>query len=72
MPSIGTCDGSTHKRQEGFLEYPTPNTFPSTVRLALGWKTTVSLQVTVHASDSFSTISVGFKLDSLGLENTLS
>ena len=67
-----TCAGSTHKRQEGFLEFPPPNTFPSTVRLALGCNTTVSLHATVHPSDSFNTISVGFKLDSLVLGNTIS
>ena len=38
MPSIGTCAGSTHKRRDGFLEF-LPNSFPSTVCLALGCNT---------------------------------
>jgi len=66
MPSIGTCASSTHKRQEGFLEFP-PCTFPSTVCLALGCNTTVSLLMTVHASESFSSTSRGCGLISLVL-----
>jgi hypothetical protein len=61
MPSTGTCAGSTHKRQERFLEFP-PRTFPSTVCLALGCNRTVSFLTTVHASESFSTTSCGFGL----------
>jgi len=64
MPSTGTCAGSTHKRREGFLEFP-PSTSPSTVCLALGCNTTVSLLTTVHASDSFSITSYGFGLVSI-------
>jgi len=64
MVSIGTCAGSTHKRQEGFLEFP-PSTFPSTVCLAVGSNTTVSLLMTVHASESFITTSCGCGLISL-------
>jgi len=63
MPWIGTWAGSTHKSQEGFLEFP-PCTFPSTVCLALGCNTTVSLLITVHASESFRTTSCGGKLTS--------
>jgi len=66
MPSIGTWAGSTHKRQDGFLEFP-PCTFPITVCLVLGCNTTVSLLITVHASESFSTTSCGGKLTSLVL-----
>ena len=66
MPSIGTCAGSTHKRQEGFLEFP-PGTFPSSYALALSCYTTVSLLMTVHASESFSTNSCGCGLISLVL-----
>ena len=64
MPSIGTCAGSTHKRQEGFLEFP-PCTFPSTECLALGYNTTISLLMTVHASESFNTTSCSCRLISL-------
>jgi len=64
MPSMGTFVGSTHRRQKGFLELP-PCTFPSTVCLALGCNTPVSLLMTVHASESFSIISCGFGLVSL-------
>ena len=64
MPSIGTRAGSTHKRQEGFLEFA-PCTFPSTVCLALGCNTTVSLLMIVHASESFITTSCGCRLISL-------
>jgi hypothetical protein len=63
MPSMGTFAGSTHRRQEGFLEFP-PCTFSSTVCLALGCNTTVSLLMTVHASESCN-ISCGFELVSL-------
>ena len=66
MPLIGTGAVSTHKRQEGFLELP-PSIFTSTVRLALGYNTTVSLLMTVHASESLSTTSCGLGLDSLTL-----
>ena len=59
MPLTGTCACSTHKRQEGFLEFP-PSTFPSTVCLALGYNTTVSLLTTVHASESCIITSCGF------------
>jgi len=71
MPSVGKCAGSTHKRQEGFLEF-SPSTFPSTVCLALGCDTTVSLLTTVHASELFSIISCGFGLISLILGGVFS
>ena len=64
MPSTDTCAISTHKRQEGFLEFH-PSTFPSTVCLALGCSTTVSLLMTVHASESFNTTSCWFGFISL-------
>jgi hypothetical protein len=66
MPSIGTGAGSTHKRQEEFLELP-PSNFPSTVCLALGYNTTASLLTTVYASESLITTSCGLKLVSLTL-----
>ena len=64
MPSMGTFAGSTQRRQEGFLEFP-PCTFPSTVCLALGCNITVSLLMTVHASDTVNIISWGFGFVSL-------
>ena len=66
MPSIGTCAISTHKRQERFLELP-PSTFLSTVCLALGCNTTVSLLMTFHTSQSFSSTSCGLGFVSLTL-----
>jgi len=54
------------KMQLGFLEYPS-STFPSTVCLALVCNTTVSLLMTVHASESFNITScvLGFVSSSL-------
>ena len=66
MPSICTCASSTQKRQERFLEFSSC-TFPSSVCLALGCNTTVSLLMTVHNSESFSTSSCGCGLISLVL-----
>ena len=53
-----TCADTTHKRQGRFLEFP-PSTFPSTVCSALRCNTTVSLLLTVHASETFSSTSCG-------------
>jgi len=64
MPLIGTCAGSTHKRQGSFLEF-LHITFPCTVCLALGCNTTASLHMTVYALESFSTTSCRSGLYSL-------
>ena len=64
MPSIGTCAGSTNKRQEVFLQFPR-STFPGTICLALGCNKKFSLLLSVHAPESFITISFGLGLVSL-------